>query len=117
MVGDEFGNFLGMSMGLEVAVCKIFLLAGALLLAPLFCCVLFPSKLRLAGTLADGGKSLLVTSNLFLIFSTLLLDSGGDTYDIVTPLQYDKYPTLRMLYTLFTTVNILLRPFSKWTQR
>jgi hypothetical protein len=87
MEGDGFGNFLGMSMGLEAAVCKIFFLGEALLLVPLLGCVLFPSEFRLTGILAGGDKSLLITSNLFLIFSTLLLDSGGDTYDIVTLLQ------------------------------
>jgi hypothetical protein len=38
----EGENFLGMSMGLEASVCKIFFLGEALLLGPLLGCGLCP---------------------------------------------------------------------------
>jgi hypothetical protein len=91
MEGDGFGGFFGLSLRSEDAECIIFFLGETLLLNPLFDCALFPSTFLFTGVLvknvlqvADEDKSLPITSNFFLIFSTLLLDSGGDTYDIVT---------------------------------
>ena len=91
MEGDEFGGFFGLSMGSEDAECKIFFLGEILLLNPLLGCALFPSTFLFTEVLvkyvllvADEGKSLSIISNFFLIFLTLLLDSGGDTYDIIT---------------------------------
>lgn len=90
MGGDRFEGFFGLSMGSEGAECKIFFLGETLLLSPLWGCALFPSTFLITEVLvkyvllvADEDKSLLIISNFFLIFSTLLLDSGGDTYDIV----------------------------------
>jgi hypothetical protein len=115
MEGDEFGNVLGMSMGLEGVVCKIFFLGEILLLTPLLDCALFTTKFTWTGVLVKYellvtvvDKSLLAISNLFLIFSTLLLDSGGDTYDIVSFLEYHKHPTWRTSYTPFTSEKSII---------